>query len=93
MLVIHQERRLGEYFKLKTLDLDTYNYFDIFNALYTDSVKRTFDDIAREFGIGLSTLYRIRKQIVKLTEELIRKENYFYKYIDFKTLNKQKLPA
>ena len=64
---------LQKYCKLRDLDerRDNY-YFGIFNALYVNKEKLSFDEIAAEFFIDVKTLYKYRIKFNLLAEVLFK---------------------
>jgi len=81
MLVLCQQKRLCEYYRIKDIDdgnVDGF-YRKLFSVLYVCEAEFSFDEISAKFSIGLSTLFRFRKRVVRLAKGLSA-ENHFYKY-------------
>lgn len=62
---------LQKYYSIKDLDECT-NFLGIFNALYVDNVKLSYDEVAAKFYISINTLKRYIKKFNSLAEKLLK---------------------
>jgi len=77
-------RALQAFYALKDIDENCDGYYvDLFNALYVDVKKLSYDSLAQKFHISFSKLKRFVKSVDALAVELLQNKDIYLQLFKF----------